>query len=89
MDTPIVLINGAKCETPCFPRSGRKAIRSSNNPNIAVTTIAAINAHQMEPQIYLVTKTPIKAPNIKISPCAILIIPKTPKTSVNPRATIA
>ena len=51
MDTPIVLINGAKCETPCFPRSGRKAKSSSNNPKIDVTMMAARNANQIEPPI--------------------------------------
>ena len=54
-----------------------------------VTTMAAINASQIEPSQLLVTTTPTKAPNMKISPCAIFNIPNTPKTSVNPRATIA
>ena len=54
-----------------------------------MTTIAAINAtHNGNPNT-LVTSTPIKAPIIKISPCAILMIPSTPNTRVNPRATMA
>ena len=89
METPIVLIREARCEAPGRPRSGRRANRSSSSPIAAVTTMAPRNATGSGAPALLTMSMPTNAPNMKISPWAMLMMSSTPKTSVYPSATMA
>ena len=89
METPIVLMREARCEAPGRPRSGRRANRSSSSPIAAVTTMAPRNATGSGAPALLTMSMPTNAPNMKISPWAMLMMSSTPKTSVYPSATMA